>query len=162
MTSGASTAISNLMKLRLPWLRWVLPILLAAAPLQAQTFMLCSMSELEPVIVTAHDSDHSDDCCCNDPPPARDCDDVHSHGTQRQSEDCCDEIVALNYAPEEQSDGAKPASPRADPEPAKTLAVLQTLPEPRPAPAVRAPLLASLPWAASGSRLYLLTERLRI
>jgi hypothetical protein len=137
-------------------------MLLAAAPLQAQTFMLCSMAEIEPITVTAHDAGHSDDCCCHDPQPARDCDDVDTHATQRPSEDCCDEIVALNYVPEEQSDGAKPAAPRADPEPAKTIAVVQALPQPLPPRTAILPAHASQPWAANGSRLYLLTERLRI
>jgi hypothetical protein len=159
---GPRAAISSLMKLGSPLRRWVLPILLAAAPLQAQTFMLCSSPDLGPVTMTAHDAGHSDECCCHDPQPARDCDDAGNHAAPRPSEDCCDEIVSLSYVPDEQSDVVKPAAPRGDPEPTKAVAPLQSVPQPPSGHIAAAPRRACLPWTANGSRLYLLTERVRI
>lgn len=134
-------------------MRWLLLALLAAGPLQAQTVMLCEMLDLA----------QQDTCCCHDPQPARECEDAEPAPAPRHSgDDCCDEVVELSFAPEENSGVAIPSAPRADPDPPDLITQW-------PAPPVPAASAAALPvtWAASspspnGSRLYLLTERVRI
>jgi len=134
-------------------MRWLLLALLAAGPLQAQTVMLCEMLGLP----------QQDTCCCHDPQPARDCEDAEPAPAPRpSSDDCCDEIVELNFAPDDRSGAAIPSGPRTEPDPPDTFAQWLA-PAVSPVPAAAPPAVwAVSSSAADGSRLYLLTERVRI
>lgn len=134
-------------------MRWLLLALLAAGPLQAQTVMLCEMLGMA----------QQDTCCCHEPQPARDCEDAEAAPAPRHSgHDCCDEVVELQFAPDDRSGVALPSAPRAEPDPPEVLAqwLMPALP---PAPAAALPAARALSSnSPDGSRLYLLTERLRI
>jgi len=143
-----------------PLFRYLLLLMLAAGPLQAQTVLLCDMMEVP----------RQETCCCDEKAgpareaePGQECDRPPCNVAPRaDAGGCCDSAVEMSYEPDAGPVVAKPPSDRPDPNPSAPILIAYDLLVP-PGPPERVP--DSRPATVvipDGSNLYLRTERLRI
>lgn len=145
---------------RRPLVRYLLLLMLAAGPLQAQMVLLCDMMEVP----------RQETCCCDEmaeaaraAEPGKKCDRPPCPAAPRADADgCCSSAVEVGYEPDAGPVVTKPPFDRTDPTLSIPILIAYDLPVP-PGPLERVP--DSRPAAVvipDGSNLYLRTERLRI